>query len=347
MSIIILTGCVGPNSSVSQIGGLEGEAIIRESLYDVEQEGAITLEALEKEFRNNKMNLVNVSEDGATTAHYHLEEKDDEENITILVDTVTSPDNPIISEIVMSDSKDLSQHPMVKIIASVMGEEKLLTWVAEQEGRVKGADKSNDIIMEVLPLERCYLSFEYWPGSEEKTLNFLWALKPHISMAFEEIARQLENQGMMTTGYIEGLGGSTLTATNSDYYLLTRRGYNTEKKIDPDIGQAVSYRVMHDIKSGDYSIQLYGYMMEDLSYITEVETMPGLDELTQMMGMGQEDFLAITGAINKELTEARKLQNENLRRDTYVEGSVGAYHYTINVPSGWGTYRFTVLIEEK
>ena len=63
--------------------------------------------------------------------------------------------------------------------------------------------------------------------------------------------------------------------------------------------------------------------------------------------MDQEDFLAITAAINKELTEARKVQNENLQRESYVEGSVGAYHYTINVPQGWGTYRFTVLIEEK
>ena len=268
MSIMILTGCAGPGASISQIGGLEEGTVIQETLYEVEQEGVITLEALEKELKNNNINLVKVSGEVYSFAQYNVE--DDEGRIIIFTNTSVSPGNQIISSITIDHSSGLSQHPIVKGIANVMGEEKLLTWVGEQEGRVKGADDNNDDIMEILPLGRCYLSFEYWPGSETKTLKFSWALKPHISKAFQEIARQLEDQGMITTGYIKGPGGETLIATNSDYYLLTKRGSHRGQAVDMDISQGATYRIMHDSQSGHYSVQIYGYIKEDLSYITTV-----------------------------------------------------------------------------
>ena len=122
--------------------------------------------------------------------------------------------------------------------------------------------------------------------------------------------------------------------------------HNRDNRRKGDVGQAVAYKVMvNKDKPNNYSVQLYGYMKEELSYKTKVETMPGLDEITKLMNMDEKDFTHITEKVNEELTKARELLNYNLQREYYSEGDIGDYHYTVLVPEGFDVYRFTVLIE--
>lgn len=346
--MLLLTGCVNSNASMSGIGEVGIDTIRQELIYNTEQEGIILLSDLEKEFQNNNMPLIKNTHPDAMKGQYNLE--DDRARITILVDSLTSPGHQFISDIFIEPLNNymlLFEHPAIKIIADVMGEEQLLTWVAERESEMTQAGKNNEMIQELLAIDRCYLFFEYRPESDTRRLDFRWALKPDISMAFEEIAHYLEQNGMLITGYIEGTGGESLIATNSEYYILKKTAYSMDKKIPIDIDQAAAYQVMHDKnKPGNYSLQLHGYMRDDLSYPTQLEAMPGLDKITQLMDMGQEDFLAIADEINKELTEAKRIRNNNLNGVYYFEGELGGYRYIITVPQGILLYNFTVLIEK-
>lgn len=339
LSMALLTGCVGGNQ----------EPIIQEALYDVEQDDMLKFSDLTKEIEQSGINFERVSGEDDPTMQYSY--SDDNGHIIVFVDGLASPDHQIIRQIIIRSELDLSQHPMVKILAPIVGEEKLLAWVAKQENQVAETAKQKDeeqIIQDVLALNRSYMFFEYWPGSKYKVLEFTWAPKPHIPVDFEEIAQQLEEHDIQTTSYIEGVGGQTLTATNSDYYSLTKTRHNRTDGIEPkgDIGQAAAYKVMgNKDKPNNYSVQLYGYMEENLSYKTRVEEMPGLDEITKLMNMDEEDFSRITEKVNEELTKARELLNYNLQQEYYLEGDVGDYHYIIMVPEGIKVYRFTVLIE--
>lgn len=325
IGMALLTGCTG----------IEQDPIIQESLYNVEQENRIVFSDLEEKFQDADINFARVSETGSPITQYSY--GDENGRVTILI----SPDYQIINEIIIESEQDLSRHPLVKILAPMIGEEKLLTWLAEQEGC------REEFIQDILVLDRNYIYFECWPGYDSQRLEFIWVPKPHIPMELEEIAQQLEDDDLLTTSYIEGIGGQTLTATNLDYYYLTKMRYKRDFKQDVYVGQAATYKVMQSKDTpSNYSLQLYGYMKEDLSYKTKVEKMPGLHAIIKLMNMDQEDFVAITKKINQELTKARELQNYNLQREYYVEGDLGGYHYTIMVPEGIGIYTFTVLIEK-
>ncbi|HHX61279.1 MAG TPA: hypothetical protein GX707_11305 [Epulopiscium sp.] len=340
MSMVMLAGCANPYTSKSQIGSVGRESIRQENL--------ILFSDLEKGFQDNNMKLIKVTPLDAPEEQYNFE--DDRVTITVMVDALTFQDEQFVSDIFidpLNNYMKLAEHPAVKIMADMMGEEQLLAWVADRENGRTQAGKNHKNIQELLAMDRCYLFYEYWSGSDRRGLGFSWAFKPSISTAFEKIARQLEEDGMLTTGYIQGAGGETLTATNSGYYLLQRMAHSVGEDIAVDIDQAAAYQVMHDKnKPGNYSVQLYGYMRSDLTYPAHVEDMPGLDEITQLMNMGQEEFTAITDEINKELTEAKKIRNNNLRGEYYFQGEVGGYRYIITVPQGIAVYNFTVLIEK-
>ena len=329
----LLTGCRG----VGQ------EPVNKGALNNIEQDGMIVFSDLEKELQEAGMNFERVSEDDSPITEYIY--KDGAEWIMVSLHGLTSPDNQIIRQIIIQSQLDLSQNPMVKILAPIIGEEKLLNWLKEQEKQVAQANEEK-IIQDVLALDRNYIFYESWPGHEERVLEFTWAPKPRVSIEFKAIERQLEEHNLLVTDYIEGLGGQTLTATNSDYYSLTKMRHNRDNRRKGDVGQAVAYKVMvNKDKPNNYSVQLYGYMEEDLSYKTKVETMPGLDEITKLMNMDHESFSKIMEKVNEELTKARELQNYNLQREYYSEGDIGEYHYIVMVPEGFDVYRFTVLIE--
>lgn len=340
MSMVMLAGCANPYVSKSQIGSVGRESIREENL--------ILFSDLEKEFQDNNMNFIKVTPPDAPKEEYKFE--DDRVTITVTVDAFTFQEGHFISDVFiepLNNYMKLSEHPAVKIMADMMGEEQLLAWVADRENGRTQAGENHENIQELLALDRCYLFYEYWSGSDTRGLGFRWAFKPNISKAFEEIARQLEENGMLTTGYIQGAGGETLTATNPDHYVLKRMAHSVGDDIAVDIYQAAAYKVMHDKNEpGNYGVQLYGYMRSDLAYPAHVEDMPGLDKITQLMNMGQEEFAAITDEINKELTEAKKIRNNNLSGEYYFEGEVGEYRYIITVPQGIAVYNFTVLIEE-
>ncbi len=334
--MMILTGCKAP------------EVVSQGEVYDPDQDHMIGFENLKNELEKNGIDIQGDTYEDDFVTHYNLE--DDSAQTTILVDTHDSLNRELISQIFISAQNvqtDLSQHPVVKSIAAIMEEEKIIGWVKEvEEQRIQAGE--DDRVNELLVMDRCYLDFKSWSYSDGQTLEFTWAKKPRPSAQFQQIAAQLEDGAMITTGYIEGPGGQSLIATNSDYYYLTRSGHWPYEGLDKDVGQAAAYRLMSGRREpNDYSIQLYGYMKEDLSYTTKVEEMPGLYQITQWMNMDNGDFLAVTDKINKELTKARELQNYNTRHEYYVEGDVGAYHYTLLVPAGMGVYNFTVLIETK
>lgn len=265
--------------------------------------------------------------------------------VTFLTDELLATGRRIVNQITIESQWDLSQHPVVMVLAQEMEEEKVLAWVASQEKQVIETNQK-EVIQEFLVQDKNYIFFKYFPGSEIRTLEFVWAAKPSVPEDFKEIALQLEGHGLLTTGYIEGLGGQTLIATNPNYWFFEKMRYQRDKKTSFDKGQAATYKVMLD-KSNQYSVQLYGYMDEDLSYKTQVEKMPGVGEMMDLMKMDQKGFSAITGKINEELTEARTILNDNLQREYYSEGDVGEYHYTVMVPGGIGIYNFTVLIENR
>lgn len=342
LTMIILVGCTGPKTFVSDITEVKGLA------YGQEQEDMILFSDLEKEFQNNNINLIKESYDEEVRGHYSLE--DDQVRITVLVDTRAFPDQPFVSGVFIDRlNKDtlLSEQPAIKAIASLMGEEQVITWVAAQEEKTTGVSKSNEPIKDVWGIDRCYLFFEDWPERDTRRLEFRWALKPHIPVIFEAVAGQIQESGLLVTGYLEGPGGETLVATNPQYYLLKRIPYPKGEKIPLGIDQAAAYQIMHDTnKTGSYSVQLYGYMGDDLAYPARVEAMPGLKEIIQLMNMGQDEFAAIADQVNRELTEAKRIRNNIYKGEYYVEGEVGEYRYTITVPQGIVIYNFTVLIEK-
>lgn len=271
--------------------------------------------------------------------------EDEYGRVNFLTDELLSSGRRIVNQITIESQWDLSQHPVVKVLAQVMEEEKVLAWVANQEKQVIETNQK-EVIQEFLVQDKNYIFFEYFPGSEIRTLEFVWAPKPSVPEDFKEIAQRLEGHGLLTTGYIEGVGGQTLIATNSNYWFLEKMRYQRDKETPFDKGQAVTYKVMLDGYS-KYSVQLYGYMDEDLSYKTKVEKMPGVSEVMDLIKMDQKGFSAITEKINEELTNAREILNDNLQREYYSEGDIGEYHYTVMVPEGIGMYNFTVLIESR
>jgi len=265
--------------------------------------------------------------------------------VTFSTNELLSTDQRIVTQITIESQWDLSHHPLVEVLAEVMEEETVLAWLAKQEDQLIKTDQQ-EFIQEAFVQDKNYLFYEYFPGSEIRTLEFVWAPKTYVPEEFIEIADQLKEYDLLITGYIEGIGGQSLIATNPYYYFLEKRRYDRDKKLASDMSQAASYKIMLD-KSGNHSVQLYGYMDEDLAYKTQVEEMPGLGQLVKLTHMGQEDFLAIGEKINEELAEARKLLNDNLQREYYTEGDLGEFRYTVMVPEGIGIYNFTVLIENR
>lgn len=332
ISITLLTGCVG----------VDQKTIAQGSQSDMEEEYINISSDLIVELK--KIGVTFEKEDGEDSPIVPASYEDEYGRVRFLLEDLISLDDRRINKIFIDSQLDLSQHPVVQVVADTIGDEEILTWLANQEKRVIQTNQE-ETIQELLVLDRNYLFFEYLPGSEIRTLEIEWSVKPKVPMDFEDIANQLEEHGLLITGYIEGMGGQTLIATNPDYCFLEKRKYQN-REMDTDRGQAATYKVMRDT-SNNYSVQLYGYMGADLSYKTKVENMPGLDEIIELMKMDQEDFTTITEKVNVELSEARELLNDNLQREYYLEGGVGEYHYTVMVPEGIGIYNFTVLIERK
>lgn len=344
---MVLVGCTGQDFTSYQI--LEGvkESFKQGQIYTTDQEDAVLLSALEKELERSKISLIKARDLDGQSGQYDF--ADDEISMTILIDEQVSLGHSLVSSIYIQAKNNymrLADHPAIKAVAKVMGEEQLLTWLAEREGEMTQAGKINDDIRAVLALGRCYLSFDYWSGSDTRYVDFSWAFKPHVPESFTAIANQLEDEGLLVTGYVEGPGGETLTATNSHYYRLKRMASSRKSK-PVGLNHAAAYQLMHDKnKPGSYSLQLYGYMRDDLAYPSKVEEMPGIDELAQLMKIGQETLGAITAEINAGLTEAKKARNKHYSGDYYREGRVGEYRYIITVPQGILVYNFTVLIEK-
>lgn len=347
MSMMVLVGCTSPGNSASKVREMGKESFWQGLTYDTEQDNMILFSDLEEAFKINNIPLIKETYPDALSGQYNF--NDDRISITVLVDEFIWPGHELVSGVFIEPRNNymlLSEHPSVESVARVMGKEGLLTWLADREGEMTQAGKSNQNINDLLAIDRCYLYFDYQSASDTRRLAFKWMPKPHIAKAFEEIAPRLEENGMLTTGYIEGPGGETLIMANSPYYLLTKMGYfSSDNKVV--VEKAAAYQIMHNTKKPDtYSVQLSGYMRGDLAYPTQIEAMPGLEEISQRMNMGQKEFMAITGEINKELTEAKRVRNNIYSGDYYKEGEVGEYRYVITVPQGMAVYNFTVLMEK-
>ncbi len=347
-SMVLLVGCASQSSTVTQIREGGRETYQEGLIYDTEQEDAILFSDLEKEFKNNNMVLTEDDHPDALRGVYKFD--DGRVNIRVLVDEFIVADRPLVSGVFMEPRNNymlLGDHPGVKAIASVMGKDHLLTWLADREGEMTQAGIDKKDIEEILTMGRSYLSFNYSARSDTRRLEFKWAFQPEIPRVFEGIGGQLEEDGMLITGYIKGAQGETLVATSSNYGLFAQNSFFANEKMQENVDKAVAYEVMHDTTRPDtYSVQAHGYMRGDPAHPKQVEAMPGLDKISQRMNMGQDAFLAITAEINKELEEAKRVRNNVYKGVYYVEGEVGEYRYAIAVPSGNVLYNFTVLLEK-
>lgn len=355
---IILTGCIGAKYMGTKINSINTvSAVTYESPYEMIQDNTIMLSDLEKELQDRGIGLEARNRYNKYTSEYYLEYEGTVINI-VCYDITDKKENEVITDIHMNwdDKVELNNHPVVESIANLIGKEKVLTWIKEKEEKWDKIAQENskeesymDSFAEFLNIERCFIHLMGWNSNRgyNRNLEFTWAFVPYVGKEFEGIAGDLERSGLLVTGYIEGAGGNQINAMSPEYNFLEENGYNNDRVDEIDITKSVAYKVMYDKNKKDsYSVQLYGHMREDLSYVTKVEEMAGLDAISRAMNMDGKDFIKLTNQINKELTKARELLNPNLQRDYYIEGEMGEYNYIIAVPSGLRAYRFTVLIEK-
>ena len=347
LSCLLFIGC-----STENIKSTSVEMPIYKSDYKPTDDHKITLEDLENELEKSGVELESYQsnmESGLQQYDFQV----DKMQVTIF--TKIAEENQV-QEVLKSihlraedpQGAKISQTPFFNSLVALINEPQLREWGESLENKyealklkevLEDSERAQDITM----AGRTYLSFVGVPLYGYKELEMIFGDWQDIPEELKGIAAELENQGLLTVDYSEGISGNMIKLESRLYHLIDKGRYASveePREGSMDTEDVVGYKVMCDLtKSNKYSAQLYGFMPVESNDVVKIEDMLGIDAISRVMNMTWDEFGEVTRVINQELMKAQAPENE---RQYNAEGTAAGYRYELYAEG----YGFTVLLEK-